>query len=350
MELIILDKDFQELLRVDLFHSFIWIEKYHDSGEYELHLSKYQMNDFSKAKYLYRNDVMKLTLIESLDFELKPDGSKTFKIGGNFIEKQLDNRVFEKEKTYSGTHSEIANQIVSEYFPGIKIKASNLGVQTTTKFDGQRIGTALYKFLKEQELSQRIIYDYLDNTLTYEVYKGIDRTDTQSVNDWAIFGDDNETIENIKYGKSIAKYYNYAIVTGDGDKTNPTTEIVDWTNGNERREIRIKGPSSRKKNDSNVDMSESEYRAMLIQKGKEALEKASKVEFFDGNLINRTYRHDYNLGDLCNTSLCNVGVYAYKRIIEVKEIFENKDVKVVPKFGNDYETLSDILGGVNNES
>lgn len=341
MELILLDNNFQEVKRIDLFHSLIWKESYYEVGSFELHLINEDIEAIKTSKYLYRNDINKLALIYDIDFNLQSDGQVNLSIAGKFIEDILNDEVIEKEKTYTGNHSQIVKSIVNEYYPNLMFINTNFGVNTTLKLDGEYIGLALYDFLKTQELSYQIDYDYLTNNLTFKVFKGLDRTENQQENSWLILGDENQNITNISYSKSINNFKNYAIITGDGEKTSPSVVYLDRSYGSPRKKIRIQTSLSRKNN--NVVMSDIEYKKSLEQKGIEELENYKIVELFECEVINVDYRLDYNLGDLCTFKLNSLNIIAFKRVIEVIEIFENGNKEVKVKFGDDFINLTKLI-------
>lgn len=91
----------------------------------------------------------------------------------------------------TGTPEALARGVIDQYIinpanAGRKIKHIQLGqlqgggTSIALQNTGDNVGDRLYDTLKTQEMSQRLVFDYLENTLTYEVWKGLDRTDTQT--------------------------------------------------------------------------------------------------------------------------------------------------------------------------
>ncbi len=353
MELLILNQNFEEMGRVDVFSSLQWIEKYYDVGNYELHCSTDYFNLLDNGTYLYRPDTKRLALLDLIEYVCDIAGSKTIKISGRLIESILNDRVVYLETTLNGTHEDIARSLVDKIMikdtarkiPNLNLDSKNyLGIKTTLKIEGESVGDSLYKFLQEQDLSQRINYDYQNNKLYYEVWKGLDRTDNQLVNDWVIFSDENERIKNFNYSRDRSKTKNYAYVIGDGEGTDVKVVVVDQTYGGSRFELFVSGTKSRKKDDDS-EMSELEYTELLKQEGLSALAETQIEEVFNGeaDITKSVYHLDYELGDVCTCILNDVSKISYRQITEVKEIYEDGNLLIEPVFGRDEDIITMIL-------
>ena len=118
---------------------------------------------------------------------------------------------------------------------------AGLGSSTTLQNTGDEVGTKLYEFLKTQELSQRLVFDYLENTLTYEVWQGKDRTDRQTENSWAIFSDSFYNVKNAVYDRDESDCNNVAYVAGEGEGAARVITKVDIRTSaeEERRELYV---------------------------------------------------------------------------------------------------------------
>ena len=167
-----------------------------------------------------------------------------------------------------GTVAEIARQIVKKYFvdtAGRQFASLQIGTipslteSISRQYKGDKVGEACYELLREAELSQRIRFDYLNNTLIYEVWQGLDRTQNQIANEWAIFSDNMETITDFGYERDITDHCNFAYVVGD-----EITVEIDQTHGARRRELYVHGSTSRK-NDDGSAMTDAQYREKLRQ-------------------------------------------------------------------------------------
>ena len=154
------------------------------------------------------------------------------------------------------------------------------------------------------------------------------------------FSPDNmETITDFGYERDITDHCNFAYVVGDG-----VTVEIDQTNGARRRELYVRGSTSRK-NDDGSTMTDAQYREKLRQEGLEKLKDKQVAEVLSGtaNSKNLRYRIDYNLGDLCTCVNQQIGKMTDKRIVEIKEVFEDGNVEILPKFGEDTVTITSLI-------
>ena len=348
MELLLLDSAFDELGRVDNFESLQWTSRYYDVGSYKLILDISAFDLLMSAVYLYRPDSGQLAWVEDILYKVSDSGKQQLQITGRLIESLLDDRVIDTESNYTGTVAEIARQIVKKYFvdtAGRQFASLQIGTipslteSISRQYMGDKVGVACYELLREAELSQRIRFDYLNNTLIYEVWQGLDRTQNQIANEWAIFSDNMETITDFGYERDITDHCNFAYVVGD-----EITVEIDQTHGARRRELYVRGSTSRK-NDDGSAMTDAQYREKLRQEGLEKLKDKQMAEVLNGtaNSKNLQYRVDYNLGDLCTCINQQIGKLTDKRIVEVKEVFEDGNVEILPKFGEDTVTITSLI-------
>lgn len=356
MELLILNDQFEEIGMIDQFSSLQWNRKYYDVGSFELHCSEQYFSLLEEGKYIFRKDASELALIESIEYKKALEGS-SFTVNGRFIESILNDRCIAKEMNLSGKHEAIARKLVQKNcmtgdrkIPYLSLGAnSGLGETTELQLNQAYVGDKLYEFLEEQELSQRIRYDYLTDQLYYEVWQGKDRSDAQQVNSWAVFSDDFENITDESYSKDESDLKNYAYVIGKSkDSDDPYIVEIDRVQPGERRRELFISASTSWKNDDDTEMTEAQYRSKLLQLGTEALDQKKIVEIFEGKILNQSnlrYKVDYDLGDLVTCINTKLKKMVDKRITEVKEVYEDGKISIEPSFGNDFKTISQILRG-----
>lgn len=339
MELLILDKDFNELSTIDVFSSFQWIRKYYDYGNFQLECEVRYFELLQQGEYLFRKGY-ELAFIEEIKYQRSSTNEYSIKVSGRFITSLLNDRVVVGEKKFTGTHEEIARQMVNENFinpidisrkiSNLSLKAvKSLGEATTFEMKNDQIGDELNGFLAEKELSQRIDYDYLTNKLCYSVWQGLDRTENQNANSWAVFSDDYDNINDIEYSKDTSDYKNFVYVVG---KDNVTVNVNQIKTGERRKEM--------------VTSSSDADTTALTNKGKQELDKDNQVEVIDCSIISSDrllYKRDYDLGDLCTVKIRSVDKIVDLRITEVREVYEDGEVTITPKFGDDYITITKFI-------
>ena len=336
MELLVLDKDFRELGTVELFSSLQWTRRYYEVGDFELHCSKEFFQLFDEGVYLFRKGY-ELALIDHVEIERSYTGEVTLKVAGQFVEALLNDRALTGKQSKTGTQEDIARALVNENFINptdtkrkcLKWKLApknNLGTSMTLSYENDYVGDVTYAMLKEKEYSQSLIYNYLDDTLNYVVWQGKDRTDAQSVNSQAVFSDNLENVLDDTYSKDLKEYKNFCYVVG---KDNIVVSVDKVGTDHRRRELVV--------SDSDAD------RNILTNEGNMQLGKNKVVEIFDGRIstdANFLYRQDWDLGDLCTFNNTRIGKIANKRITEIREVYEEGNVEIYPKFGDDYITIN----------
>lgn len=337
MELILLDKSFGIIARIDDFYSLQWIERYYDFGKFELHTNIKFFKEFQNATYIMRNDNNRIMICESIVYS---ESQKEIIISGSSFEKTLNDYIIYKKIDLSGSLISILNILKKESFLPFEIECS---FEQNIKFilKPNELGILLFEILKEYELSYRLIYNFESRKYILKIFKGLDRTSNQSINNQVIFSQELDTLTDVEFEIDSSNFKNYAVVIGDGDEYNPFIAVVDNSQGQEIKKMIVNGTKSRRKD--NKDLSEQEYKKLLISEGNIALGKNKIKEIFDGEIINKNYYIDYNIGDLCDYIANDLNLKTTKRLIEVTEIFELGSVEIRHRFGDDYVLLKDLL-------
>ena len=228
MQFIVFDKDFQTIGSIQVFNTLLWYRRYYSPGIFELHIPAEYFDLINSGQYLYRNDRTELGVIREVNFMRGQRSEKTAYCKGYFAEHLLNNNVIYPTFSKTGTPETLAHSVIDQYIinpanaarkiQNIKLgPAKGGGASITLQNTGDNVGDRLYDTLKTQEMSQRLVFDYLENSLTYEVWKGLDRTDTQEVNSWAIFSDSFRNIKNAQYDRDESDCKNVAYVAGEGE-------------------------------------------------------------------------------------------------------------------------------------
>jgi hypothetical protein len=337
MELLFLDEKFGLISApVDRYHSLQWEENYYDEGKFELHLAPDYISTVLAAEYIYNNEADEAMQI--IDVRADDDGKQSLQISGVSLESLLKLRVMDEAKTYTGTVEEIARQAVTDFaITGDKaiplLELGELNGYTDTAIATNQVGAELYEWLREllkpYEMSFRIHYDYEQSRMTFTVYRGLDRTQEQDTNTWAIFSTSFENLSQFSYARNRKDYRNYAIVMTDSG----TRVDVDQTNGEPRRELFV----------STSDDLDTEA---MTQLGVSALAEYAMVETIGGEVqgnANLVYGTNYALGDRCNIEDSDLGVSASARLTQMMTVVENGATRRIPAFGEQYLSLRQYI-------
>lgn len=353
LELYVLGDDFRPIGLVDQFTSFIWTRKYYDTGSFSLYCDDGYYKLFQSGTYLYRSDDTELGLIESVSFSQSDTGEKAVNVKGRFLKAVLADRVIDKVQNLSGKTEDILYTLVDAFAvfpddPARKISGLSLalsqgrGRQIELQATGDILLDKLHTIAKEDEFSFRIVYNYVLGSLLFEVWQGLDRTQGQHENSWAVFSDQYENIQSMSYVTDRSSIKNFAYIAGEGEGESRTVVTLDQTDGQPRRELYVDARDLQRKIDNDTEMTEEEYTAVLLQRGKEKLEEYPLVETFDAKVnvySNLEYKRDYDLGDKCTFLNQDLGIKAETRITEVTETYENGGVTISLVFGEGQMTI-----------
>lgn len=355
MRLIVLDENFETLGAIPLFRTLIWIRRYQKLGAFELYTTKEYFPLLSNGRYLYRNDAEELGVIDEVNYAQDDSGSREIYAKGNFAECLLQNRVISESTALSGTLESAMRNLVTKFAISPKdsdriIKHLRLGTISglTPTISAQTLGDdlseKLYSLGNAENISHRVRYDYLTNDLAFEVWQGKDRRDSQTENSWAVFSNSFYNIRDAIYNRDATSYKNFAYVAGEGEGSARVIVEVDLRDNpsEERREIFVdaRDLQSRYTDASGNERSytTAEYRALLIQRGKEKLAEYKKVETVTSSVdshANLEYKKDYDLGDYCTYINTEIGIETAQRITEIMETYEGGSIELIVTFGNE---------------
>lgn len=353
MRVMILDENFNVLGSIGVFKSLIWTRRYYECGMFEMHFSAEYFPLIQNGKYLFRNDRKELGVIRERNYNQSDKGQRTAYSKGYFAESLLNNWIIPLTYNKTGTPEEISRDLVDKNiispsdsgrkFPHIILGyQKGIGKSVAFQSTGDTMGEKMYSIEQTQEMSHRLVYDYQTNDLTFEVWKGLDRTDTQDVNSWAIFSDSYYNVKNVSYDRDDSDFKNYAYVAGEGEGAARTIVEVDGRKdpSEERREIYVDARDLQSKyqdaSGKEQTYSDAEYQSLLRQRGLEKLEEYPVVETVNSDIdadANLVYMKDFDLGDLCTYQNTEMQIECAKRVTEIQEVYEGSKQTLSITFG-----------------
>ncbi len=358
MRISVLDANFELIGEFSIYRSLIWNRRYYEPGVFEIHTAVEYFPLLNTGRYVYRHDRQELGVIREVNYEQTSKGARSAYCKGYFAEALFNNRVTIPAANITGTPEEISRALVTDYFISpadtdrafaqIQLGAlSGLGESTTLQSTGDHIGDKMYELERTQELSHRLVFDFEANTLTFEVWAGLDRTDDQEVNSPATFSNAFYNVKNVVYDRDASSAANFAYVAGEGEGDDRVIVEVDARAdaSEERREIYVDArdlQSTYKDSSGNEKTySTAQYAALLRQRGLEKLDEYAQVETVNSDVdasANLVYLEDFDLGDLCTYQNQDVGIETVKRITEIQEVYEGSKYTLNITFGNDEST------------
>lgn len=270
------------------------------------------------------------------------------------------------------------------------------------------LGEVLYDELKLEQASFRIIYDFELDKMVFEIYRGDDKTQSQSHNPWSVFSDEWGTLYDFDASSDTSNYKNTCYVLyeydepkswdgnsphiekhyaypdrGDGlvplpvfdgwyipynqnyayekvtvgDDSEPERAIYldlrdrkpDADNDWSRDVYDIDSTDRNKKptfENTNIRSAYKDFKQGLLNEGLELLKNDySIIENLDTGTLNLDrYLTEFDLGDKVDMSIAQIGVMKECRIIGVDETYEANDYSVSVIMGDEKVTSTRKVG------
>ncbi len=343
MELYIYNRSLDLIGLIDVFDSLRWRRRYFQPGEFELHLKYTDENVklLEEDNIIARRDADEAGIIEGISID-KDD----LTVKGRFLSSLTERRIIMTESVLNTTAELAMRTLVSNMskIPFLELgELKNYKETVDLQVTYKNVCNTLTKIAQVSNIGYRIRFYRKDKKLLFECYKGIDRSVGQNINPRAIFSEEFENVSDNKYSLETENYKTVAIVGGEGEGTARIIVTVGDTTGLERRELFVDAKDIQK-----GDLTNNEYKALLIQRGNEALAQAVKNETFESNVnlqSSLVYKSDFNLGDIVTCRNRDWNKVIDVRIAEIEEVYENGIITLTPTFGSPLPELKDILKG-----
>ncbi len=343
MELYIYNRSLGLIGLIDVFDSLRWRRRYFQPGEFELHLKYTAENTklFEEDNIIARRDADEAGIIEGISID-KDD----IAVKGRFLSSLIERRIVMKETVLNTTAELAMRTLVSNMnaIPFLELgELKNFKDTVDLQVTYKNVCTTLTKIAQVSNIGYRVRFDRKNKKLLFECYQGINRCAAQNVNPRVIFSEEFENVTDSKYSLETKNYKTVAIVAGEGEGTARVIVTVGDTTGLERRELFVDAKDIQK-----GDLTDNGYKALLIQRGNEALAQSVKNETFESNVnlqSSLVYKKDFDLGDIvtCRNRAWNKAIDV--RITEIEEVYENGIITLTPTFGSPLPELKDILKG-----
>lgn len=351
MDLLVLDKDFQ-MLGYLRYINLQWNRKYYEPGDFSVQVL---VEDYyTDGRYLYTAERPEMGIIEKMHTDTDITGHYV-QLSGRFLESMLSWNYISDEFSGSYRPLEAVSEIISDYhgdIPNFEIASGiddGSGEAVQMEYFGKEVGETTAAILKAIEKAQRITYDFDRNKLVYSVWQGLDRTQEQSINNYAFFSDVALNVQKISVDEDDSGWANACLVCyhdvtkrdGSWEKDESAIlkiEVDGRTEAGEPRRYKLldmtgSSPSS--------EQSKNAWLAELRQKGVEELAKWQKVNNVQADTLQNGlfYLEDYDLGDKCDIVSNEIRRSYMSRIIEVHEVFKEGQHLIELVFGEKIPTL-----------
>ena len=335
---------------VDNFSSLQWNRKYSEPGSFELHCPITAANTalLHRGSLVWKKGAKEAGVIEDLKLE---ETAKKAEITakGRFLSSYLDRRLIRPFYACYGKKAEIAiREIYSNAEPIPLVELGEVqGYMETVTFQAtyQNLLAKVEEICSGMATGFRFRPDFVNKKIYFELYRGLNHSITQSDRERVIFSDGFANLDSATYEENDQVYKTVCYVGGQGEGSDRTIVEVGATDstGLERRESFLSATDVR-----NDNISDSQYRDALKQRGNAALANAIMASSFDATVNpngNFRYLEDYDLGDIVTVQKEAYGITQNLRITEISEVYENGIYKIEPKFGEGL-TVKNLLGSM----
>lgn len=349
MTIVFLTKNFERVGMIEN-AQVIWTSRYYKCGDFQIDVpaTTDNLNLLMNCYFVARDDYEdNIGVIEDYTIKNTRTTGDQITILGRLSPMVLGKRIISQQTQLGGNvqtvlrgliHINIINPTKTERKINC-IQLGNLSNEIAERIDMQTTGDNLLTKIEEicETYGIGLKMPLRDETLYFELYKGVDRSYNQSENPWIVFSDEYDNLTESEYVYNSSTLQNVFLIATEGEglerkqlwgATNDNeTEITDL----DRNEVYV---DQRNMSSNDEDITEEEYYAQMNAEGKNNL--VSITQAFSGkvNLNNYVYGKpenggDFYLGDIVSIYKNKWGVYINARIIEVIESQQSGGGKVI---------------------
>ncbi|MDY5007590.1 siphovirus ReqiPepy6 Gp37-like family protein [Candidatus Allofournierella merdipullorum] len=334
MQLLALDAGFQPVAYLPYFN-LQWTREYYQPGQFSVQIAA---ADFQPSMaYLYTPDRPETGIIQKVALTETVKG-RFVQLSGYFLEANLNDKVVWPTCYATGPIPSAVVAMLRQYKDDIPLLtvADAPAVQTdetSWQETGGQLADVAYTRLRAVQYSLRCRYDYQANIITAEVWQGMDRTQEQTANPFVTFSDGFGNLVQVDASMDRSNYKNYAVVVGQDQAEKRKVAYADLSGGGYKRVLYVDARSERW---DPGKQTETEYLASLQQKGLDALLDYAVIHNVDiqaaaGGFV---YREDWDLGDLVDVIVAEIGMAMQARIVTVREVFKQNNHTVEIELGD----------------
>jgi microcystin-dependent protein len=208
------------------------------------------------------------------------------------------------------------------------------GSSITEQTRYKNLAAEITRVLATEDLGWGLELDLENEQFIFEVYQGVNRTSTQSVNPRALFG--------VRYG-NIAAFHGVK----DSLAARTAVYVGGQGEGSERTVVEVNDAAATRRREAFVDARDTDVANELTERGQQALVEAAAVSSYEFETLDRQFAYgiDYDLGDYV-TVVIDKNTYQHLQIRRIQEIYEPENIRIVPEFGAPQRTLNQVIGTI----
>lgn len=338
MEIRALNEKFEPTGKTKIkYFDLLWDRKYYETGEFSVQIL---VSDYSSdMRYIYTDERPELGVVQSVEYS---GDDNMVVLSGKFYECKLSDKIVYPVYNGYGKREAIAMEMLTTYkkdIPKLELGTYlNTGDSISKQETGGELETVLQKLLMAEEKAFRCRYDYIADVVYFDIWQGVDRTQSQSENNFVTFSKGFRNLSDVKSKDDSSNYKNYAVVAGSGEADERIYQIVDLSGGKYQQQLFV--DAKNEKYDSSKQTLD-EYKNALYQKGLEKLSSfvdIHNVQFDVDANAGFKYLIDYDLGDKCDIIIDEIQKSYEARIIEIIESWCKGKHQITLTFGDKIPT------------
>ena len=337
MEIHVYDRNLKRLGTIENHTSLQWHRKYYECGTFELHtpVTTENLNLLKPGNVITIREKKEAAVIRGDQTEEESTLVNEIVRNGYFLPVYFNDRLTGPLFNFSGTVEDAMRFMINRVQPIPLLQlADPMGDETQIVFQAtyKNLLTYLGKLARYAEVGFRVVPDFKSKTMTFETYKGIDRTQAQGENPRVVFSEAYNNLNQAKHNYSDGTMKTKIIVGGTGDGLDRVYVTVGGGTGFDLREEFLDAKDVNKD-----ELTDAEYLEALRTRGMEYLAEHGTIENFEAEAeadVNFTYEKDYDLGDIVTVKKKKWNTAQNLRITELCEVYEYGGMYVVPTFGD----------------
>ncbi len=364
MELYIYDQSLTLLGVIDELTSLVWTRRYWDCGDFSLLMPMTDRHTqlLQNGRIIIRRDCDEAAQIRYLHISRDSQGLEQIEVQGRFLTHWLGNRLLLTPLVMRAPSDTVLRQAVRETLVApvdARRRIASLSIDETPLSDIATLNVssddhenALAFCVSRAQLAKigfKIVTDVRTKRHIFKVYKGLDRTTTQTANPICVFSPDFDNVLSQEFTRSVENVATAVYVAGEAapDAPRPVVEVADDAPvGMDRIEFLYQATGlnrSTMEGGQQTPIPDNDYRDMLTARGEQVLDQ--KIESLSFSSVidthaNLRYKSDFDVGDrvTCLNRRWHVQIDA--RITEVVESYERGRESVEITFGVSLPSLN----------
>lgn len=204
IELIIYDREMNRKGILENQTSILWVRKYFEPGNFEIHapITQNNLNLLAKGNLVTKKGNVEAGIIESIENN-ESDNLNEIIIKGRFLSSYMDRRLIKDTLTFNGLTEDAMKLLVrtAEPIPMVQIQEKSNGFENEISFQAtmKNLLTLETKLAKGSNIGYRFKPDFKNKKILFELYRGTDRTISQNLNSRVIFSESYDNLNKAIY-------------------------------------------------------------------------------------------------------------------------------------------------------